>query len=404
MASITSRKDVNDWFGVICSNGVAIMFLLFGVLMALNFSQDIGGKLVWSLAIGVISSSLWYMVPRIKRLWINRHRAHPDKEPTVLGDSLIDKGLRLIVGTKPLMHRIGFGIGWLMLFASLGIQTYDIIAAVNFSVVSLTTSVQQANTEKANTDVDPNDSKKTEANNSITRQNGIIATQTAIITGQTALMTAPGATQRTIDSAQKAMALAQKAITDATVQIEKDKVSLSEAQTALGAKATAAKKAGPARVDERTQITASFDQTVAFLAKFIGFFKAWTGQDLLTALFMFIYFTLALVMWLTWEPLEEVVEKSKRRAFDWETMEKYILASMTEESKRMLPDHKVSELTKIPLETCQDFKELMKKTVYQKKPLVISRPGITEATYSREGMIKVMKFLSNVTVEAVEEK
>jgi len=414
-----SSLKTNQRFGKLVSWGIAAVFLIFSWNMVWKFSEDPIGKLIWIFAATVLEmAGTWYLVPRIKRAWKNRKNKIGEVQTRA---GLFNNKERIVKD----VHR-GF---WktqalIMLVASMGVQCFSLISALSFAVNDINSAVEQAQLQTTAITEATNTGKDSTENLTITTAQGIIAAQTVVINTQTEFLKRTDITPNAIMRAQNAVTTATAAITSATADLQRATSERDKKSTAKGL----------VRVDNKSKIKDTFQQVADFLKGLSFGLINIDGPKLLTGLFLFAFLFLMISMWLSWKPLDnEVVEvpvvvktpeqqalddaakteeelmnnllNSAKQTYEWNTLEKYLMAALPNEGNRMMSDPKVSELTGISINLCNHFKTLLKTRVWEGKTLVKSWPGKTETQFTRDGIIKVMKFFfkAGITKEAQSE-
>lgn len=411
----------NELFGKIVSWGIALVFLIFSWNMVWKFSEDPVGKGIWIFAATVLEmAGTWFLVPRIKRAWKNRRR--------VLSETQVEAREFIFFGPKVTLTKKTCQGFWktqalIMLLASCGVQGFSLTSALSFSVNDINSAVEQAQLKSTAITEATNTGKDSTENLTISTAQSTIASQSLVIATQTEFLKRTDISAYAIKRAQEAVQTATDAITQANKDI----------QTAAAARDKKSVAKGEVKVDNKSKIKDTFQQVADFLKGLSFGLINIDGPKLLTGLFLFAFLFLMVAMWLSWKPLddetapvpeiiktpEEKIQDDAERAeeelmnnllnsakqtYEWSTLEKYLMIALPEEGNRMISDPKVSEMTGIPLALCYHFKTLLKTRVWEGKTLVKSWPGKTEMQFTREGIIKVMKFffkagITNVTKE-----
>jgi hypothetical protein len=390
-------------FGYVASYGVGLVFAIFSGIMAYKFGVEWWEKGIWICATSFLEMSAWYLMPRVKRAWKDRKEPDPSRK----GEVQIHFWERYRKSTPELgrPYTRGFRKGFIMLLACVGIQMFSLVGALIFSINSINTAVESAKTQSSALNVSVDTTGET---NQINNAQKTIDTNNGTIAAQNALLANPSLHLEDWERAK-----AQKQIVDANTSIS---IAQAEQKSAQTAKDNKTKASSNTSVNTQAKISDSFDQVANFLKPVI---PGVTGPNLIVGLFLFAFIFLQVVMWSTWPPLPKeqvrladaeneaehnevnseipVETKDFTRSFLWPELEKYLQAALPITGDRMISDDKVSKLTGLSLGRCEYFKKILKTTNYMGKPLIISRPGLTKTMFSKEGMLKIGKFLSNVS-------
>lgn len=115
-----------------------------------------------------------------------------------------------------------------------------------------------------------------------------------------------------------------------------------------------------------------------------------TGEEVLFILMLIASISIEVCLALTSGDVErKMIIPQDTRIF------KYIEALMSTDASRLLPDHKIGPAIDLPIPECRKYRRMLADMQYAGKPLIEMGKGGTKANFTKENIIKIVRFQLN---------